>query len=166
VSRRLLAAALALGLAACSGEPAPEPAPAAKAPTGSPWPQQAPTLPAAPGPTTAPAQAAEAPAAATAAARAQPLAPAQLVPGISREQLLATLADCARRTHLTRASGAGSRTVESFQPKDAACVKTFGERHFVVAGDRVHSIEPGLREEDRPVESNPAASDSYRPPAQ
>ena len=163
MSQRLLPVVLlSLGLAACSGDPeqapAPAPAPAAPRPQVT-QPRPASTPPAAPSAPAAAEPVAEAPA----APAEPPLTPEQLAVGIRRDQLLGALGDCARRTHLTPASGAGTRTVESFQPKDAACIKKFGQRHFVVAGDRVHAIEPGLREEERPTVAEPEARDRVRP---
>ena len=81
------------------------------------------------------------------------LSPDSLKVGLEREALVQALGSCGERVKFIEPRSY-RRALEIFQPKDGDCAARFGERHFVVVGDRVAQVEEGLR--PRPV-TQPAA---------
>lgn len=79
-----------------------------------------------------------------AAADSTQAASSELTVGMSREALMDTLGDCARRIAFEPGDGKGSLSVEVFQPKPGACVEKFEARRFTVLGGSVSAIDPGL----------------------
>lgn len=72
------------------------------------------------------------------------LAPTELEVGITRGALVGALGDCGERVKFLEPRSY-RRTLEVFQPRAGECVDRFGERHFVVVGEQVERVEPGLR---------------------
>ncbi|HEX8706567.1 MAG TPA: hypothetical protein VF815_47480 [Myxococcaceae bacterium] len=137
---RVAALAGALLWGACTKDPAPAPAPKPAQPAAEP--AEAPE----------PAQEAEAEAPAAEAAVEPEAPPAPRVDngerpefkvGMDRDEVMKLFDGCAER-RLFVPPGPNTLYVEVYQAiQDEACVKRLGERHFLIRGGLLHSIEPG-----------------------
>lgn len=72
-----------------------------------------------------------------------PPLPTDIRVGQSREVVLGILGDCAERAYFLP-GGSGSLSVEIVQPKEGECRKRLGERHFVLTGEKLERVTPGL----------------------
>jgi hypothetical protein len=140
---RVAALAGALLWAACSKEQAPAPAPkpvAAAEPEQATEPEQAEEAQAEP----------EAPAEEAAAEPAAPKAPRvdngerpEFKVGQSRDEVMRLFDGCAER-RVFLPPGPNNVYVEVFQAiNDEACIKRLGDRHFIIKGGTLHSVDPG-----------------------
>jgi hypothetical protein len=151
-SWRMAALAGALLWAACSKEQAPAPAPAPK-PVVAAEPEAAAPEPAE--------EAEPEPEAAAEEAAAEPQAPKaprvddgvrpEFKVGQNRDDVMKLFDGCAER-RVFIPPGPGSVYVEVYQAiNDEACIKRLGDRHFIIKGGVLHSIDPGRMAEPQYV---------------
>jgi hypothetical protein len=72
-----------------------------------------------------------------------PALPTDIKVGQSREVVLGLLGDCAERAYFLP-GGSGNLSVEIYQPKEGECRKRLGERHFVLTGEKLERVTPGV----------------------
>lgn len=138
-----LAGALLMMGGACSKPPEePAAAPAPAAPLKPEWPSM-PSVHQEAGKTPPPPPAFEPESHPVAPQPPSPPLPTEIRVGQSREVVLGILGDCAERAYFLP-GGSGNLSVEIVQPKEGECRKRLGERHFVLTGEKLERVNPGV----------------------
>ncbi len=84
--------------------------------------------------------------------------------GMTRDELMTVMGNCAERTTLIPAYR-GRSVVEVFQPRrEEACLKRFGPRRIFVAGLTVSEIQPGMDPSPAEIANMPQAERVERGP--